>query len=529
MMFAACSDDLKVDQAVPEIAQNPTEATAEQVPVQFGAAYVNRATTRAGLTGTLTKGTYADHDGSGNETWDGIAKSGFGVFAYYTNSDLYVADSYKPNFMYNQHIYNVSTTDGTFQWTYEPVRYWPNEFGVSAVSDDVDRVSFFAYAPYVSVSPSTGNLTNGATYDGDNGDATYGIVGLSRNTATSDPYVKYIASLDPSKTVDLTYGVAGATTSRYGLSDLTANVSPMLDLSKPSTTDKLIFDFKHALAALNVQIDAQVDGITNAKPLGNDGQDFIDGVDTTDPSATKTRIYVRSISFEGLTDKGMLNLRDGNWYDMTTGQAGVDGTLDIFDGRNDGREAIMEAVNESNTGLNSDIVQVGVNDRIGVTATPVNLFQPVTAIPTLGPTPTAEETAAYNTAVAAALAEPIYVIPTGQELKVTIVYDVETEDISLPGYLSGSNTHGISVENAITQTVSSGFKLQKATFYTLKLHLGMNSVKFDVHVVDTWPVAPGTEAETSLPANIAGSLNDLLFDYTDYEYLKVIFYDILLL
>ena len=477
MMFAACSDDLKVDQVAPEIAQNPTEATAEQVPVLFGA-YVNRATTRAGLTSTLEVGdlgTDADNDGT-NDTQDGLSASGFGVFGYYTNSDLYVADAYQPNFMYNQRVYNTSTTQGTLTWEYSPVKYWPNEFGAGAVSDEIDRVSFFAYAPYVSVTASTGVVKNNSAssviasslsdtqyYTEDNGDATTGIIGLSRNTAMSDPYVKYVASLDPTSCVDLCYGVAGATVSREGLTDLTAG-SNFIDVTKPDTESKLTFDFKHALAQLNVQIDAAVDALDPGTPLG-----------------TETRIYVRSIEFEGLTDKGMLNLRDHGWYDITTGQAGLDGTLVLYDGRSDGREAVMAAVNEKNAYLNTDLVQTDAYTQPGVTQDAVNLF-----------------------ANAAALTTPIYVIPTGQELRVTIVYDVETQDENLPGYLSGSTTHGSSVQNAITQTVSSGFKLSAGYSYTLKLHLGMNSVKFDVNEITDW--LTGSTAETSLPANISGTL-----------------------
>ena len=496
MMFAACSDDLKVDQAVPEIAQNPTEATAEQVPVQFGAAYVDRATTRAGLTETLVTGTYADNNG--------LYKSGFGVFGYYTDSELYNADSFKPNFMYNTYVHATAAD----QWSYEPVRYWPNEYGVDAVSDDVDRVSFFAYAPYVTVNASTGNVTNNSTstYLEDNGSAV-GIVGLSRNTAFGDPFVKYVASLDPSKAVDLTYGRALNSIQRQGLDPLAAGAS-MLDLSKPAVGTKLGFSFQHALAALNVQVDAAVDALTPGTQLGTEA----DG-STVDEM---TRIYVRSITFEGLTDKGMLNLRDGNWYDEN-GQYGVDGTLAIYDGRNNGREAVMAAVNESPTNLNSVIVQMDdghqPNSPVGVTATAVNLFQPATTIPAKPADYDTNSTsaAAYDAVVAQALEEPIYVIPTGQVLRATIVYDVETKDPNLPGNLSGSGTKGISVENAITKEVSSTFILEKAKLYTLKLHLGMASVQFEASVSD-WPdpATSTTAADIHLPGNIAGSMSDLL-------------------
>ena len=478
MTFAACSDNFESLQEQP-----PVEQQLGDGAIAFGA-YVNRTTTRAGQTGTLLKG---DYD---TDIQTGLGRAGFGVFAYYTGSELYAADSYKPDFMYNQRVYNTSKTPGTYTWNYEPVKYWPNEFGAGAVSDEIDRLTFFAYAPYVSVNPSTGNVTNKSTttpvtsaaddqyYTEDNGDATTGIIGMSRNSASSDPYVKYAVSLAPTQCVDLCYGVAGTAFHREGLADVAVDGN-LVDLTKPATSDKISFNFKHALAALNVQIDAAVDALDPGTAIGTNANG-----DVENGGNTKTRIYVRSIQFEGLTDRGMLNLRDHAWYDMTTGQAGLSGTLTLNDGRSDGREAVMVATNESNVALNPDIVQVGVSTNPGVTATAVNLF---------------DDAVATNA---------IYVIPTGQELRVTIVYDVETQDDNLSGYLSGSNTHGISVENAITQTVSSGFTLAAGQAYTLKLHLGMNSVKFDVNEIAEWPVA-ATEAETSLPANVSGSLADV--------------------
>lgn len=60
-----------------------------------------------------------------------------GIFASYTGSSNWtVADA--PNFMFNQ---PVTRTDASSPWTYSPVRYWPN--------NEADKLSFFAYAPYV--------------------------------------------------------------------------------------------------------------------------------------------------------------------------------------------------------------------------------------------------------------------------------------------------------------------------------------------------------------------------------------------
>lgn len=62
--------------------------------------------------------------------------SDIGVFAYLTSGD-FNASTATPNYMFNQPV-NQPTT-GT--WMYSPLKYWPNS--------NTDKVSFFAYTPYV--------------------------------------------------------------------------------------------------------------------------------------------------------------------------------------------------------------------------------------------------------------------------------------------------------------------------------------------------------------------------------------------
>ena len=132
-LFSACSSELLDDQAA---VQKEANGTAVNFSV-----YTPRSVTRAGLDSTITT----------NSLKTGYhSKAGFGVFAYYTPGEVYDVKS-TPNFMYNQQV----TWNGS-KWAYEPVKYWPNEFGDNANSDDVDRVSFFAYAPFIEVDPTTG-------------------------------------------------------------------------------------------------------------------------------------------------------------------------------------------------------------------------------------------------------------------------------------------------------------------------------------------------------------------------------------
>lgn len=456
-VFAACSSDSDPVSQTPENGKNNTEVA--NVPVTLDA-YVDRATTRAGYAGDLT----TNATGTTNNLWT----EGFGVMAYYTDNNTYDGLT-TPNFMYNQHVTHEATG-----WTYNPVKYWPNEYGTNASSDDIDRVSFFAYAPYVDVNPSNGkvNISTDATA------ATWGITGLSRNSSTGDPYVKYIASFDKTKAVDLVWGVYDETSTAWSVVETSGTQTmtkgkPWIDVQRPATgTQKLKFTFKHALARFNVQIDA-----------------FVDATSAAYERDAKTRIFVRSVTFEGFAMQGALNLNNTTAYvplwlsydganDMDNGDE-----ITIYDGRKDGKEGASPAGGEKVTGLNPVLIQDtdwGATMKDGVKKDAVNLFSNTTAV-----------------------TDAIYVIPTNDNVKVTIVYDVETEDANLNTYLSDGKTHGSSIENKITKDISFGTtattKMTAGNSYQIKLHLGMNSVKFDAEVSD-WP-ATSDEAKTELPAN----------------------------
>lgn len=105
-----------------------------------------------------------------------IKNSGFGVLAYYTEQNNFAdTNNNKPNFMWNQKV----THNGT-NWEYTPVKYWPTKVD--------DKVSFFAYAPYVA------------------GDNDKGIV-LSGNSATGAPTATITLPDDLSQTIDFVAAV----------------------------------------------------------------------------------------------------------------------------------------------------------------------------------------------------------------------------------------------------------------------------------------------------------------------------------
>lgn len=401
---------------------------------------------------------------------------GFGVFAYYTDNSKY--DQYvKPNFMYNQQVRWNKTPE---VWAYEPVKYWPNETGDAAVSDDKDYVTFFAYAPYVKAEPSTGavihpdNLPTGVEWK-EEVEQHRNITGLINNSTTGDPKIKYIVDWNPATSVDLLWGVQSSG-EEIGM--------PFLNQLKPKTAGKTSFSLKHALAKLNVQIDAVVDAVTPAAS----GQ-----------LAVGTKIYVRSITFEGFAAKGTLNLNNTAkdtplWIDYAGIDALVAEPVTIYDGRKDGKEGYLdgESAREKVLGLNPVIVQSvpygNANETAGVTNKAVNLFVPIA--------PTADPVKATD---------PIFVIPNGDPMKVTIVYDVETKDEKLAGYLSDGVTHGSTIENTITKAIKvsnasdvANVVMNAGRAYTITLHLGMTSVKVEASV-NEW--TSGNNVAVDTPAN----------------------------
>ena len=146
MMLTACSSDKDVLQPTPEPTTTP-QVVAQQQAVGFDI-YVPAATagTRSGEKGIQTTSTL---QGSGK---------GFGVFAVQSDDAVYSA-SQTTNFMWNEHV-----TYSSSAWSYSPLKYWPNETdndsqSANAESDHIDRLSFFAYAPYVATGDNEPGIT----------------------------------------------------------------------------------------------------------------------------------------------------------------------------------------------------------------------------------------------------------------------------------------------------------------------------------------------------------------------------------
>ena len=427
---------------------------------------------------------------------------GFGVFAYYTAGEKYDANA-KPNFMYNQQVYKESKDAGV--WKYEPVKYWPNEYGNAAISDEVDYVTFFAYAPYTEFEPTTGEVK------GDEHAQKFNIISVNKNNATGDPIIKYVVDTDPATSVDLLFGVAAANAAgNYSAIDTTYNKSnvvkpgfPFIDMMKPGNPqeDKISFNLKHSLAKVKFTIDYVKDDFTPEAALA-------EGATATDAqkiNADETRIFVRSFTIGGWATKGALNLNNTEankageplWKDFDGVKDLAFSDVTFHDGRKDGKEGDVNGIqsNEENQGLNANIIEnfastktvsekivFGDDKTAGVTAEPQLLF---------GGDPT--KNGGY-----------FYVIPrnekSGANVDVTIVYDVETIDPKLAGLLSDGATHGTSIENVISKRaiLGPGKDFEAGKQYLIKIHIGMTSVKIDAVVTD-W--VPTNDENVDLPDN----------------------------
>ena len=423
-LMASCSssnDDLNGGATTPQ---------ESNVPLTFSSYLGRTATTRAGATGTITT------DGAGNTT--SLQTEGFGLFATYTDNATYTATT-GPNFMYNT---KVSTKD----WTYSPLRYWPNETsttnadGKGATSEGVDRLSFFAYAPYVEATATTGAVTEN----------TVGITALTANNVTTDPKVTYVVADDPSKSVDLLWGVVPAGTTKWsnvtGTDIDIAEGKPYLNLIKPKTNQKVNLLFKHALAKLNLNVVGAFDAVTGG----------------TKDAATKITVASVTIEGTGFKKTAVLNLNN-----TTANEPLWEAVKDAGD--------ITLTVSDAN--LNSKIKDSGKDEAQtvdGVTETAQDLLN-------------SDATSAQKA---------FMIIPSSADnksLKVTIDYYVNTTDASLSkGYSR--------VENKITKTIT-GFAPEAGKNYTLLLSLGMTSVKVSATVSD-WTTEDGSSTQVDLPINV---------------------------
>ena len=310
LMLTACTSE---DDVVQSSASQKAEAKAVGFDVYTPAA---TNVTRAGLEGTMTTGRLQRTEADGG---------GFGVYAYLVEdaittpgdeanatkyADWFAASPSKvPNFMVNQKLLWNATNQG---WYYSPLKYWPNEtdndsqtspaemIGSSSTSH-TDRLSFFAYAPYLKDVTASGPGITATTNNA-------GLLGGSGSVV--EPTISYqVAKSNPNASVDLLWGVAPAGGLTYtavnGRTVTVAEGMPLIDMTKPDVNTNMKFLFNHALARIGIKAVAAIDQI------GAGG--------TLDPN---TKITIKEITLTGLFGTtGDLNLdnivaNQANWVSL---------------------------------------------------------------------------------------------------------------------------------------------------------------------------------------------------------------------
>jgi len=442
-------------------------------------------------------------------------------------------------------------------------------------------LSFFAYAPYADnirlndktepnantidveaslypAAPPYGALPAGVTtaYKTTNYDQARtngGVVGMTDWVAATDPWVNYVmkdgydaASTDVFKGIDLLWGVRGKY--YYREADGTDNYADPLgnyyntDLTKQIVKERVKFLFKHALAKFGGSTKDNTVTATDETPAQT-GLKVVLDIDANSPVPTvgidnqteffpisfdnlKTLVTLKSLRMRDaytysqepgttlttLTESnfntyGWFNLATGTWSNASyTDRGTTPGT-----GANGGAHGAKMLIVVDNTGtadrLNPEVCEANIGTTKVIDSDPTKPWQWTDTNPK-GVTTTPKSVYANDDHPA------ILVIPGDQPqtFYVTLDYIVRTADPQLArGYSE--------VEQIITNSVNVS-NLQANKYYTLVIHIGLTSVKFEAVVAD-WTMTPdatyaedGTVTEGTdnsqtesvwLPANVVSS------------------------
>lgn len=417
-----------------------------------------------------------------------------------------------------------------------------NDPSNTAIQKEAGKLSFFAFAPYMAIgttntligtaptTPAAVTANDVATpkqIDLGNGYVNNGVVAISNNASPTDVWVRYVLpSANANDAVDLLWGLSGKNAYRETDAENPAKTIGRdynENLTKQVVPERVKFLFKHALAKLGGSTSNGAESL-EGNPLKcglkvvadvdyNSEQPKVDGQSKqgsdyfpTDFNRAKTLITLKEVKIQdgnsinndanlswitGMTGK----LLNHGWFDIETGKwceedgtYGVDGTGAVYN---------VKAVN-SDKDLTDATYSINAEIREPDSKTEVD------AIVKSG---TKDEWVGDNTmnkpkGVDIGTPKPVFAnenvpalmfIPTGkndgsvkQTIYVTVDYLVRTVDPNLnKGYSE--------VEQVITnEVILDGKSLDPNKYYTLVMHLGMTSVKFEAKVTD-WSSNTGDE------------------------------------
>ena len=296
LLIAACAKD----------DQSAAEPQTAHAAVTFGVSEV-QPISRTGFEGEL-------------DEWF-MRATGFGVYAYVSHEgNLWLDDkgnddpaddefngaSWTPDFMLNEHV----TYESSEGWVYRPLKYWPNQAatgsdpvdvlggGSATTTGNIDRVSFFAYAPYVDQSlVAYDDPAEAMTAAADPAFTGEGILSLPSATTTGTPKIAYSVARRPAFSPDLMYGVAARrytsdeSAGREG-ADVEAGM-PLTDMTKVLAGDRLDYRFCHALTRLVIYADA-IDNMEVPEDFNN-LRIVINNITISDTPAGGQLLYKRGV------------------------------------------------------------------------------------------------------------------------------------------------------------------------------------------------------------------------------------------
>lgn len=509
------------------------ESTSDAI--QFSAKAGNSGVTRAEVAKNYNQGAIGNADGDFTTS---LQKARFGVFAYHTSTGDYnpatvssAPSNIAPNFMYNQELkYDDNTASGVNAWVYDPVKYWPNGIDAANVANNpsntatelnkLQRLSFFAVAPFTATPTETytkpteeTTMPSGVSEsDVKANTATKGIAAMTTNTFTGNVWVKYLMpDADESKAVDLLWGVRGQKS--YSETDGTNNTVDALgnfyniNLTKQTVDEKVKFLFKHALAKIGGSKNSGTDETTSGDPAqcgfkvlvdidansttetGTDNQSDYFGSNFTN---SKTLVTIKEVKIQDggsassdanvsvsektsdLATSGWFNIEKGSWEATATKTTGG-ATYNVI--ANDDATLTNETYR-----LNEKILEIGAGKHDAATA--VKKLKDAEGKEWSDNNPTGVTTTAQNLFANENVPGLLLIPGSDAKLYITVDYFVRTADPNLSkGYSE--------VEQIITNEVSLS-SLNPNKYYTIIMHLGLTSVKFEAVVAD-WVTNDGTE------------------------------------
>lgn len=371
------------------------------------------------------------------ETNEKVQQKGFGVFAFSQMQEpinTYSKANYQPNFMYNQKV----TYNGT-AWTYEPIKYWPN--------NDKALVSFYAYAPYFdefnqdkyTFTPESNDYSKeNTTIDEKN-------VRLVLGYDAMGPAIEYTRSSIATEGVDLLWGAL------EGSTDPKAPV----DLEKQKIDEKIVFRFKHAMSRLHFNVQVWGDEYSVNKPDVNNSNHEID---------QNTTIKIKKVELVGnFWNTGTLRLYDGVWKH----EKGDVSNLVFEEGAGHFSAAVEAGLKGTDAQQEIDLL-VG-NGMSGGTMNPESTI------------------------------DNFVMVMPGTKFYIQITYDVITVDPTNPKNNSTvTNVVKTTDLNAAAENAVDGmYTLEQGKAYNFHLNIGLTTVKFDAEV-DDWDVITN---EVALPEN----------------------------